>query len=122
MSTKKVAQKPAEEKPKSASKSTRTRPNLKAFPTQAPPGALPVPPLSPKAAQLYHEFLEMAVAASFGGLKALRCLQELARGRSTNLSSGWAIRWGTLAKVLKMLEDSRRSLYPYYQQQPTQAA
>jgi hypothetical protein len=63
-------------------KPIRTGPTVKASPTQAPPGIRPVPPLSPRAAQLYHEFLELAVAGSYGGLKALRCLQKLARARS----------------------------------------
>lgn len=118
MSTKKVAQRPGKEKPKSI----HTRPTLKASPTQAPPGILPVPPLSPKAAQLYHEFLELTVAGSFGGLKALRCLHKLARDRSANLSSGWMMRWGTIGRMRKTLEDARRSLYSHNQKQPAKAA
>ena len=108
----------AKEKPKPI----RTGSTVKTSPTQAPHGALPVPPLSPKAARLYHDFLEITVADSYGGLKALRCLHKLARARSANLSRGWAIRWGTLHNMIKVLEDARRSLHPYNQKRPAKAA
>lgn len=95
----------------------------KAAPMQAPPGSMPTRPLSPKAVKLYHELLEMIVAATFGGgLGSLRYLQAYARGRSGNLSSGWAIRWETLDKIFISMEEVRRKLYPHNQRGPAKAA